>query len=158
MDEIKLTRLENRLVDQIRLAGLSRDFTWDERSEIPQIWEAFDEIAPTVAGKVPGCFYGVSYNGNPEGFSYAAAVELLEDAPVPDLFTEIPIPTQKCAVFETQGPISDFPKAMGRAVAALNADAHFAIAEGPPMVEVYDERFNPRDGIVTILIPVVERG
>ena len=96
---------------EVELVALSREFTMENRSDIPAMWNEFWSRDWSLPGEQEQAAYGVSYNLSPEGkFSYAVGLHF---SPTPS-----DIPADAClvnlsagnyAVFRNQGPVQELP-------------------------------------------------
>ena len=95
-----------------KLVGLSRDFTMQTRSEIPQLWNDFWSRKWDLPGNVDKACYGVSYAAQQDGrFSYAVA---LPAEPVPETLPEgaclVTLSAGRYAVFGKRGAAQEIPE------------------------------------------------
>jgi AraC family transcriptional regulator len=123
--------------------------------EIPQLWEKFGPRMESIEGSVnPMVSYGVCANMDVQTgqFDYLAAVEVENDAPVPEGMVRWEVPGGRFALIPATIPtIGDAYKLAEN----LIPDAGYRRV-GNLDYELYDERFDPAqpDSVFYICIPV----
>ncbi|MEM7250626.1 MAG: GyrI-like domain-containing protein [Pseudomonadota bacterium] len=98
--------------DERRLVALSRDFTMQTRSKIPQLWHQLWEQQWSFAGNVEPAQYGASYSVRPDGsFSYAVGMQV-DPMPgdLPEGACTVTLSAGRYAVFRKQGPVQELPQ------------------------------------------------
>ena len=108
-----MATLEPELLDapEKTLVALSREFTFDTRSEIPAMWHDFWGRNWQFDGDEEPAAFGASYNVQPNGqFDYAIGRHI---TPTPDSLPEgactVTLSGGRYAVFRNQGPVSELP-------------------------------------------------
>ena len=140
-----------------RLIGLNGTFTKDTRSEIPALWDRWAYTTVTNVTR-PDLVFGVSHNFAPGQFDYMCALEVSNDAIVPDGMTELLIPGGDYAVFVHDGHVSGIG-AIFDAIICGDTKVDGYRSRPTPQLEVYGEGFDPSTatGLVELWFPV-ERG
>ena len=136
-----------------RVTGLAQNFTFEENSGIPALWQRFSDRMDELNGTPPDVFYGVCFNTDAAGnFRYMSGVNAPER---PEGMETVDLPEQKYAVFTHDGHISDFSKMVYSVWNKAIPDAGLTPA-GTPDFERYDSRFNAETGhgIFEVWIPV----
>ena len=126
--------------------------------EIPQLWDKFGPRMESIEGSVnPMVSYGVCANMDMQTglFDYLAAVEVEENAPVPDDMVRWAVPGGHFALIPaTLSTIGDAYQLAEN----LISDAGYQRA-GSLEYELYDERFDPAqpDSVLYICFPVEKK-
>jgi AraC family transcriptional regulator len=110
-----------------------------------------------IDNEVRGVSYGVVYNvDSASAFDYLCGVEVTASGHRPDDCVELNVPPRTYAVFQHTGHISTIEATFREIWERGLADAGARAAEGP-VLERYDERYDPRTGLggFEILVPVV---
>ncbi|MEL6600432.1 MAG: AraC family transcriptional regulator [Pseudomonadota bacterium] len=138
-----------------RVAGAAKRYTFAETLAIPALWTRFEEIEPYMPKPVAPTSYGVMYDGDDDGFTYLAGVEVPGDADLPPEAALARVPAQTYAVFTHDGHISDLRDTVTAVWSTGLSEAGFTHRPGPDF-EVYDARFDPvtGEGLVEIWIPI----
>lgn len=122
--------------------GLDQRFTFENRFEIPQLWQKFvpriGEI-PSIDGKV---FYGVSHDFAENEFGYMCAAETETGADVPEGMAKLSFPAQEYAVFPHEGHLSTLCDTIDAANKWLDASGRRA-RTNLSFLERYGENFDP---------------
>ena len=141
----------------LTLVGISQHYKAGENAAIPSQWRRFSPHMGHIDNEVRGVSYGVVYNiDDANTFDYLCGVEVAASGHLPDDCIELNVPARTYAVFEHAGHISTI-QATFRAIWEHGlADAGARAADGP-VLERYDERYDPRTGLggFEILVPVV---
>ncbi|HEY4355695.1 MAG TPA: GyrI-like domain-containing protein [Acidobacteriaceae bacterium] len=133
------------------IAGLSKAYTMDTRSEIPRLWDQLHEQAHNLL--LTRTSFGVSYRFDGQSFQYLCGMESADDLPA-DWDTVVLIEGQY-AVFTYTGPASGIGAAMDSIWKQLIPEAQLK-PDGRPSFEMYDARFDAKtsSGAVEFWIPV----
>jgi AraC family transcriptional regulator len=128
----------------------------NENNEIPQLWQQLDPRAKEIKDMVgPPVAYGISANvDHATGeFDYVAGFEVSSAETVPEGMVSFEVPGGKYAVFTTTLP--KIGETFHNAYHTWLPQAGCAPAGGPEL-ELYDERFDPRDPSSTfdLYIPI----
>ncbi len=148
-----------RIVDQpaLTLVGITQHYRAGDNAGIPDQWRRFEPHMGRVEHEVRGVSYGVVYNVDAaNNFDYLCGVEVTATGHVPANWIELAVPAGTYAVFTHAGPVSTIQETFGRIWNGGLADAGVRQAGGP-VLERYDERFDPRTGLggFDILVPVI---
>lgn len=152
---VDITAPEFRERGAFRVTGLSVRCTFETNAVIPKLWGDFDQRSGEIPLPVPGVFYGVCCDMEPDGhFRYVAGLESAA-LHVPDGFDTVDLAAGRYAVFKHVGHISDFNKTVYTIWNKALPDAGLTPAKAPDF-ELYDERFDPKtaSGTVEIWIPL----
>jgi len=105
MDAELVELAEPRYVDggEMRVAGLSGEYTREQTSEIPKQWDKFNAEL-FAAGLADDWTYGVVYPL--ATMRYVTGVVVAQDAVVPEGWVEVAVPAQRYAVFAATGGIA----------------------------------------------------
>lgn len=140
-----------------RFAGFSKHFTFAQTSEIPGLWQDFNQHADDMSGAKPSGAWGISYVDVPDenGFDYMAAVELQADADPGSEYTVLPVPALRYAVFAHDRHVSEMSVTMHAAFSWL-PDNGFAHSEPGLVLERYTRDFDLATGTggMEIWLPV----
>jgi AraC family transcriptional regulator len=145
------------------LAGLSRRYTLETRTEIPDLWGRFVPDVEHIPNAVDGhVFYGLVTNTpDGEGFDYMAAVAVSDAAAAAGLpagFTTYHVPAQRYAVFPHEGTLASLCETIdGVFNRWLPASGH-ALTNTPTYFERYGENFDPvaGRGDLEIWVPITD--
>lgn len=130
----------------VTVAGIARTYACDGPNEIPSQWQA---LAPHMAELAADCTgYGVctGVTGNVESYEYLAGVGVSGARDLPDGFATQLIPERDYAVFTHRGSAAGIPATV-QTIFREALPAMGLTPDGEPgLIEVYDERFDPRSG------------
>lgn len=137
-------------LDGFCVAGPSRRFGQDNRSEIPQLWAALIGALP-FEGQHPGWeTYGVVWSADREegSFAYMAGVAVAPGCTLPPGFDEKRIPAASYLVFritlDGSAPHPQLKRAMALIWGQLIPSSGRTVADSPDF-ERYDGRFSPNE-------------
>ncbi|MEM7212409.1 MAG: AraC family transcriptional regulator [Pseudomonadota bacterium] len=139
----------------VHLAGLAINCTFENNSEIPNLWNRFAARMGELTPDPEDVAYGVCFNTDSAGnFRYLAGLCAPE---CPEGMETLDLAETNYAVFSHQGHISDFPKAVYTVWNKALPDAGLT-PSGLPDFERYDSRFNAETGhgLVEIWVPVMQ--
>ena len=143
-----------RFVDHVslELVGLARDFTWEQMTEIPQLWDTFAAWMMSVPEVELRDAYGVSYApaDRASGFAYMAAIEATGLDQIPDHLTKMQIPANRYAVFAHGGHVSEFSETIGAIQEEWLPTSGYGVPDSGPgslyLFERYGPEFDPKSG------------
>jgi AraC family transcriptional regulator len=136
------------------VAGLSRQFSMEDRSKIPELWMQFVPSLGKIPSQVGKSTYGVCYGGDAKSFQYMAAVEVQKVDELPSGFTHLKIPAQRYAVFNHTKHASLLPQTLDAIYRKWLPHSGLQAADGPAL-ERYTEDFCPdKPGGIEVWIPV----
>ncbi|MBS1989220.1 MAG: AraC family transcriptional regulator [Cyanobacteria bacterium SZAS LIN-3] len=159
MNEATLIDLEEPRFEEGRaflMAGIAERYPCDDCAAIPAQWQRFTPYLGTIKGQIGRVSYGVGFNGDGQGnFDYMCAVEVSEDAELPDGFTRLEIKPQKYAVFTHRGHISTIANTWNTIWNKWLPQSGYEYALAPNMERV-GEDFNGETGLgsLEIWIPI----
>ena len=138
---------EPRIVQgkEMLIAGLRSHFTFESLGGLPALWQRFAPLAGSVPGQIGTTCYGLGYNIDLSGFDYIAGVEVTPGSVLPTDFGSYRVGARRYAVFWHAGHVS----AVRGTFMAIYTDwlPHSGHqAADAPVLEHYDERFDPRTG------------
>ncbi|WP_425613501.1 GyrI-like domain-containing protein [Anatilimnocola sp. NA78] len=140
--------------EALLIAGLNRNYTMENRSEIPGQWEAFGPHIGTTPGKVGTASYGVSWNvKNNSSFDYLTGVQVQSNAELPSDFTKVSLPARRYAVFSHTQSVKKLPQTIDTIWDQWAPDSGLKIAQSP-CVERYTADFCPDGKGMEIWIPL----
>ena len=139
------------------LVGLTHRYRAGENAGIPSQWSRFGSHIGHIEGEVAGVAYGVIHGvdaGN--DFDYLCGVEVRGAAKPPEGFVTLAVPAHTYAVFEHGGHVSTIQATFG-AIWERGLTEAGVRAAAAPVLERYDERFDPRTGlgVVEIWVPIL---
>lgn len=143
------------------LAGLSRRYTFETRTEIPALWGRFVPQIERIPNAVDGhVSYGLVINTpDRQAFDYMAAVAVSEAAAdLPAGFTTYHVPAQRYAVFPHEGTLATLCETVDGVFSRwLPASGH-ALTNIPTYFERYGENFDPvaGRGDLEIWVPITD--
>lgn len=141
------------------IVGLSRTYRHDAVAGIPAQWTEFQAYEGTL-GERPGLWFGVcdQFNEAESTFRYTCGVEADAARDIPEPLSVIKVPRQTYLAFSHPGHISGLQETMGAIWGDYMPGCPFEAEGDAPMLEVYDEKFDPRTGLggIEIWIPVKE--
>ncbi len=130
----------------MQIAGPSRSYTPETRTQIPQQWEAFAPAMLSVPGRVGEMSYGVTWNvKNGCGFDYLTGVEVDGSGQLPAEYSTVQIPAQRYAVFTHTDHVSSIGQTIGTIWSSWVPSCELEIAQSP-CLERYTPEFNPQTG------------
>lgn len=138
------------------IAGLSRNYTMESRTQIPELWGRFAPWLgriPTQQGKAT---FGVCYGDFKDGsFEYMAGVEVQNIADLPSGFTHLRLSPQRYAIFNHGKHVSKISETMDAIYRKWLPNSGLQAADAPAF-EKYTEEFCPDKGIggIEIWVPV----
>lgn len=148
--------------DEFHVVGLSGDFTAENTSEIPKLWERFIPRLGEIQNKKEFCF-GLCECGEEEGknFTYTAGFEVSSLDNVPEGMVGKTIPQNHYGVFTHKGPISKIGQTFDSIYHKWLPNSPFKRGTGPDF-EFYGEKFNGQnpeapDSEVDIYMPLVKK-
>ena len=152
-------RLEPEFLEmpEKRLVALSRDFTIETRTDIPELWNDFWAKEWQFKGIEEQAAYGVSYSMQQDGrFSYAAGRSI---DPVPEPLPEgaciVTLSAGRYAVFRAQSPVSEIPKLFDAIFSQWLPNSGEQQREGAVFERYpYDENASPESMVYEIWVPV----
>ena len=128
------------------VAGLEEQFSSENTSGIPALWQRFSHHIGHVPGQVGTVTYGVCYNTDDTGgFDYSAGVEVSNFVGLPADFARVRIPEQRYAVLTHTAHISTIRATYLAIFNTWLPKLGYQIASGPQF-ERYDEHFDSRTG------------
>jgi len=150
---VQMPRIEKGRL--LLLAGLAERFDFGTVQRIPLLWQRFAPFIGSVPGQVGYTTYGVSINGDDEGFDYEAAVEVESLERLPQDLKGLRIPAQTYAVFMHAGHVSALRNTMN-AIWSEWLPASKLTTIDAPNFERYTDQFDPQsgNGIIEVWIPV----
>lgn len=143
--------------DALTLVGLSRHYDAGANAGIPAQWSQFAPHIGQISHEVEGVSYGVVYNVDAaNNFDYLCGVEVGVIGDTPDGCIELSVPAQTYAVFVHAGHISTIQATFTAIWEQGLAEAGVRAADAP-VLERYDQRFDPRTGFggLEIWVPIV---
>lgn len=139
------------------LVGLSRRYTYHDVAGIPAQWSDFQAFEGTL-GERPGLWFGVcdQFNETEGTFRYSCAVEVENPFDLPADLTSIPMHDQAYLVFVHNTHIAELRRTLSAIWTQYMPLSACKTAEGQPILEVYDERFDARTGLggLEIWVPI----
>lgn len=147
-------RLVNR--EAFLLFGLNQHYRAGANAGIPAQWGRFGPHLGHIAHEVPGVTYGVVFNvDSTNNFDYLCAVEVTDFPAQPVEFTRLRVTAQRYAVFEHREHIASIQSTF-IAIWDRGLEAAGLKAIDAPVLERYDERFDPATGFggLEIWVPV----
>jgi AraC family transcriptional regulator len=129
------------------IAGLSQRYAGvDAGAGIPAQWQRFASHLGSINGQIGQTTYGVCYNTDDEGgMDYLSGVEVRDFTALPEGFTSVRIPAMKYAVFTHRRHISTIRGTWNAIWNGWLPQSGHEAADAP-IIERYDQRFDPRTG------------
>lgn len=148
-------------LEGFRVAGPSRRFDQETKSEIPRLWSALVGALPFDGQDPSWTTYGVVWSADREegSFQYMAGVGVAPGSKLPRGFTEMAIPAATYAVFRITlngGALHPQVKgAMATIWGELIPASGLRVADSPDF-ESYDGHFSPNQpgGVIDFHVPV----
>lgn len=139
---------EPRFVDSpaILLAGMDQRYTFENRVEIPKLWERFGPYIGKIPNQVGGVAYGVCHHFDDSGFGYMAAVEISAAGDLLEGFTHMPLPAQRYAAFKHLGGLSTLSDSYMQIWEKWVPVSGQTLVDSPLIFERYSEDFDPESG------------
>lgn len=139
------------------IVGLAERYAYNDVGGIPSQWSAFQPYEGTL-GEKPGLWYGVSdaFDESAGTFRYTCGVAVESPQDIPQALARINIPAQTYLAFTHSAHISELRRTLQAIWGEYIPACPFEAEEGQPILEVYDERFDPRTGLggLEIWVPV----
>ncbi|MCA0873980.1 GyrI-like domain-containing protein [Seohaeicola saemankumensis] len=141
------------------IVGTARSYTMQTRNRIPEQWQAFFEAGHQISDAVDGAMYGVSFDGDENGFRYAVGVEVAQRPEVlPEGCCAVTLSEGAYAVLRLFGAPSDLPRHFDWLLNNWLAASPYSYRDGA-MFELYPEDArNGPDGMAYEIWMPVERG
>jgi AraC family transcriptional regulator len=145
LDAHRQTLSQPRIVEgrSMRIAGIGREYTFDQMNEIPALWDQFVPQIDRIPGQGGRIAYGVCYKAlNPEtGFGYLAGIEVAPDADIPADLNEFNIPALRYVVFQHEGHVSRIPETMDAIENDWLPNSGHAFSDTGPQGLLFFERY-----------------
>ena len=139
------------------LAGLSVRYNCDDKAGIPSQWQRFSPHIGHIPGQIGNVAYGVVFNTDEEGnMDYMCAVQVSSFSDLPDGFSSLRVPGSRYAVFTHRGHISTIAVTLGAIWNSAIPSSGLEPSDAP-LLEVYDERFDPVAGTGAVEICIAIR-
>jgi AraC family transcriptional regulator len=139
------------------VAGLSERYDGVAASAgIPAQWQRFARHLGSIPGQVSNVTFGVCYNTDDEGgMDYLAGVEVKDFTTLPEGFAHLRIPATKYAVFLHRRHISMIRSTWNTIWNEWLPQSGHEAADAP-IIERYDQRFDPLsgNGEVELWVPI----
>ena len=131
----------------------------NENEEIPQLWEEFWPRHGDIKHRAtPNESYGVEDNFDMQSgeFDYIAGLDVTEASDIPEGMTVIEVPAQTYAVFDCTLPT--IIETVHYVYDEWLPNSDYRRGKGPEF-ELYDKRFDPEGGKLTMsyYVPVLEK-
>lgn len=129
------------------VAGLNQRYGGCESAAgIPSQWQRFTRFLGEIAGQIGSTTYGVCYNTDDEGgMDYLTGVEVRDFSGMPAEFAYLRVPAMKYAVFLHRQHISMIRGTWNAIWNGWLPQSGHEVADAP-IVERYDQRFDPLSG------------
>jgi AraC family transcriptional regulator len=141
---------------ELLLVGFTQRYRAGANAGIPSQWSRFAPHIGHIEGEVPGVAYGVVYGVDADNdFDYLCGVEVRGVAKPSEGLVVLSVPAHTYAVFEHGGHVSTI-QATFSAIWERGLIEAGVRAAAAPVLERYDERFDPHTGrgIVEIWVPI----
>jgi AraC family transcriptional regulator len=138
------------------LVGMSQHYQAGANAGIPSQWSRFAPFIGHITNEVTGVSYGVVYHVDPaNSFDYLCGVEVTRVADLPGGCIELRVPASTYAVFVHTGHISTIQATFTAIWERGLAEAGVKAADAP-VLERYDEKFDPLTGLggLEIWVPI----
>jgi AraC family transcriptional regulator len=138
------------------IAGLSRRYSMETRTEIPAQWGQYNMEDITLPHSVPDCWYGVVYNfGQDSSFDYMSGMEVTKAGDLPNNRTSFTVPAGRFARFVSKAHISTMGQAWTEIYEDWLSQPEYKPRPGPS-VEFYPLEFDGMtgDGGFELWVPV----
>lgn len=137
--------------DAMLFAGLRKYFRFEDRGGIPNIWQSFGPIAPTIPGVIPGAAYGLCLapadQNDDCGFDYFTAVRVKSLNDLPEGLSGARIGPREWAVFANPGHVSNIGATCAAAGEWLGQSGRAPKNASMQMIEYYGPQFDARTGL-----------
>jgi AraC family transcriptional regulator len=146
------------------IAGLAGRYTASTLDDLPVLWRRFSVYIGRIPGRVGRAAYGVCsdmFDGT-GSFDYLSGVEISESPALPEEFSRVQIPAQRCVIFPHREHVSKLRYTVNAIwsewLPESGHKAARAAAGAPDFFERYGERIDPQLGMgdVEVWIPVIE--
>lgn len=140
------------------IVGLTQHYAAGANAGIPSQWSRFAPHIGHISNEMTGVTYGVVYNVDPDNnFDYLCGVEVRAVERTPPDCTVLRVPAATYAVFVHTGHISTV-QATFAAIWEHGLTAAGVRSAEAPVLERYDERFDPRTGLggLEIWVPIAD--
>jgi len=141
---------------ELTLVGLTQHYNAGANAGIPSQWSRFAPHIGHISNEVPNVSYGVVYNVDASNnFDYLCGVEVRTVSEIPAGCVELHVPASTYAVFAHTGHISTI-QATFTAIWERGLSEAGVRATDAPVLERYDERFDPRTGLggLEVWVPI----
>jgi AraC family transcriptional regulator len=129
------------------LAGIRENYTFENRTEIPKLWNRFGPRIDTVPDKAGNDAYGVLISTpDGKGFDYMAAVAVSGTENLPTDLTTREIPAQKYAIFPHPGHVSTLCETIDGIFQKWLPQSGQELTVNPDFFEKYGPGFDPATG------------
>jgi AraC family transcriptional regulator len=129
------------------LVGTTEHYRAGANAGIPSQWSRFGSFIGHITNEVPGVAYGVVYHVDGDNnFDYLCGVEVSAVADLPTGCVELRVPASTYAVFVHAGHVSTIQATFSAIWERGLAEAGVKASDAP-VLERYDQRFDPRTGL-----------
>jgi AraC family transcriptional regulator len=138
-------RIEMR--DPLLIAGLSEHYKCEQGpARIPAQWQRFVSFIGRIPDQKGNDTFGVVYNADDEGnMDYLCGVEVRRLSELPQGLNSLRLPARHYAIFFHPDHVASIRASWNYIWNAWLPQSKLALAEAP-VIEHYDERFNPHTG------------
>lgn len=146
-----------RALPQFVVAGISRHYTLETRSGIPDQWHEFVPRVGALPHRKGAAHYGVCFHSTADcAFDYLTGVEVSSTEGLPAGFTSLQLAASRYLVFTHAGHVSSLGATLDTIWTKWAPDCGLALAKAP-CFERYTAEFNPDSGVggMEIWIPLV---
>lgn len=142
---------------EISLLGNSRHYPFEKVSGIPEQWQSFAQLLPTICKHPAPTTFGVIYNGSDDSFDYFSGIEANQCVDNPREVIRIDLAPQTYLVFEHSAHVASVRETCAAIWSDWLPNADTQMVEAP-WFERYGESFDPITGMggLEIWIPVVQ--
>lgn len=152
---ISLPEPRNAELEQLSIGGHSRHYSFENVSGIPEQWQFFAEMLPSVCKEPNPNTFGVIYNSSDDSFDYLSGIEDSQYMEGAGSIVKLDLAPQKYLVFDHSGHVANVRETCAAIWSNWLPNSDFKVVEAP-WFERYGESFNPvtGNGGLEIWIPV----
>jgi AraC family transcriptional regulator len=164
MPIVKLEISTIRRQRPLLIAGLAGRYTASTLGDLPVLRKRFSVYIGRIPGRVGRAAYGVcsdTFNGT-GSFHYLSGVKISEPSALPEEFSRVQIPAQRCVIFPHREHVSKLRYTVNAIWSEWLPESGHKVARAaagaPDFFERYGEGFDPQLGMgdVEVWIPVTE--
>ena len=153
---VSLAEPRSEKLGPISLIGHSRHYPFEKVSGIPEQWQAFAEVLPTISNDPKPTTFGVIYNGCDDSFDYLSGVDAKVCPGNVGNVVKIELESQTYLVFDHTSHVSSVRETCAAIWSNWLPNSDVKVIEAP-WFERYGKSFDPitGNGGLEIWIPII---